>query len=50
MQHALIQQVMEALEAKILTRLGNCVTAQVPANIRTLILHIFQAYGKITAK
>ena len=41
---------MEALEAKIITRLRNHVTGQVPADIQTLILHLFQAYGKITVK
>ena len=33
-----------------LTRLQNRVTDQVPADIRTLILHLFQTYIKITSK
>ena len=41
---------MEAAEDKFLTRLRNCVTGQVPADIRTLLLVSFQVYGKITAK
>ena len=49
-QHVLIQQVLEALEANFVARRRNCVTGQVPADIRTLILHLFQTYGKITAK
>ena len=46
MQHALIQQVLEALEAKILTRLRNHVTGQIPEDTRTLTLHLFWVYGK----
>ena len=41
-QRALIQQVLEALKAKILTRLRSRVTGQVPADIQTLLLHLFQ--------
>ena len=42
-QRALIQKVLEALEAKILARIRSRVTGQVPVDIQTLILHLFQA-------
>ena len=49
-QRALTQKALEALDVKYLTRLHNRVSGQVPGNIRTLMLHLFQVYGKITAK
>jgi len=47
-QHSLIQQVLEAIYGRYLSRLRNRVTGQVPAEIRLLILNIFLLCGKIT--
>ena len=47
-QRALVQQVLEAMYAKYLSALRNYITGQVPSDIRTLILHLFRIYGKIT--
>ena len=49
-QRALIQKVLEALKAKLLTRLRKNITGQVPADIQAFIFHLFQAYKKIIAK
>ena len=46
---ALIQQVLEAIGPKYLTRLRNRVTGQVPANIRLLFSSLFAIYGKVSA-
>ena len=47
-QHALVQQVLEAINEKYLSSLRNQITGQVPSDIRDLILHHFCVYGKIT--
>ena len=47
-QRALVQQVLETIEIKYLSSIRNCITGQIPAEIRTLILHLFRVYGKIT--
>ena len=47
-QRALVQQVLEEIETKYLNSMRNCVIGQVPAEIRTLVLHLFWMYGKIT--
>ena len=48
-QMALIQQVLEAINAKFLTRLRNRVIGQVSIDIRDLIMSLFCIYGKISA-
>ena len=48
-QRALIQQVLEAIDGKYLTRMRNRVTGQVPTDIRLLIMSLFTIYGKISA-
>ena len=47
-QRALVQQVLEAIETNYLNSIWSRVTGQGPAEIRTLIFHIFWVYGKIT--
>ena len=46
-QCALVQQVLETIETKYLRSIKNRITGQVPAEIRMLILHLFQIYRKI---
>ena len=46
-QRALVQQVLETIKAKYLSSFRNRITRQFHAEIRTLILHLFQVYGKI---
>ena len=43
-QRALVQQVIEVIYVKYLTALSNCITGQVPSEIRALILHLFRVY------
>ena len=47
-QRALVQHVLEAMDAKYLSALRNRITGQVPSDIRSLILPLFRIYGKIT--
>ena len=49
-QRALIQQVLDEIEFKYLTRLHHRLTRQVPSDIRALLFQLVQAYGKITPK
>ena len=46
---ALIQQVLEAIWKKYITRLRNRVTSQVPSNISLLFSSLFVIYGKISS-
>ena len=48
-QRATIQQVLEAIDPKYVTRLRNRVTGQVPTDIRFLFMSLFSIYGKISA-
>ena len=48
-QCALIQQVLEAIDSKYLTRMINRVTGQVPSDIQLLVMSLFTIYGKILA-
>ena len=47
-QRALVQQVLDAIDHKYLFTLRNRTTWQVPADIRSLILHLFCIYNKIS--
>jgi len=49
-QCALIQQVLDAIESKYLTRICNRLTGYVPNDIRALHFQLFQAYGVKTPK
>ena len=49
-QRALIQQGLDAIESKYVTRLRNIITGQVPNGIRQFLFQLFQVYGKITPK
>ena len=45
-QRATIQQFLEAINAKYVSRLRDRVTGQVPTDIRLLMMSLFQIYGK----
>ena len=47
-QRVMVQQVLNKIETKHLSSIQNLITGQVPTEIRTLILHLFWVYGKIT--
>ena len=49
-QRALIQQILEAIEAKFIICLQNRITGNITTEIRTPIAELFATYGKITAK
>ena len=46
-QRAIIQQVLQAIESKFVTRLRNRVSGQVPNDIIQLMMSLFQIYGRI---
>ena len=46
--HDLVQKVLDIIDTKYLSSLHNQITGQVPSDIRTLILHLFRIYDKIT--
>ena len=48
-QRATIQQVLESIKSKYVTRLRNRITGHVPTDIRLLMMFLFQIYGKISA-
>ena len=47
-QCALVQQVLDFIEDKYLMTLRNRITGQVSVEIRTLVLHLFRIYRKIS--
>jgi hypothetical protein len=47
-QRAVIQQVLQAIASKFVTRLRNRVSGQVPNDIRQLMMSLFQIYGRIS--
>ena len=48
MQRALISQVQQAVDAKYTNAVRNRVSGQLPADIRLVINHLFDTYGKIS--
>ena len=48
MQRALISQVQQAVDAKYTNAVRNRVSGQLPADIRLVMNHLFDTYGKIS--
>ena len=48
MQQTISLIVLKAINAKYINAVCNCITGQLPANIRLIMNHLFTTYRKIT--